>query len=93
MSAANQDARSGNLRHNHHVEDDDEQMVSMTFSKSDWGLMQEALDNEYYETEHWEPRGLTKDRRVRNRQHREARMDRLKHLDEVIGQETGLGPL
>jgi hypothetical protein len=75
------------------VADEDQQMVSLTFSKSDWRLIQEALDNEYYETEHWEPGGLTKDRRARNRQRREARMDRLKQLDEAIGEATGLGPL
>jgi hypothetical protein len=42
-------------------------------------------------TEHWEPGGLTKDRRARNQQHREARMDRLKRLGEAIGEATGLG--
>jgi hypothetical protein len=68
-------------------------MVSLTFPKSDWRLIQEALDTEYYETEHGEPGGLTKDRKARNRQRREARMDRLKQLDETIGQATGLGPL
>jgi hypothetical protein len=37
------------LRQNRHVADEDQQMVSLTFSKSDWRLIQEALDNEYYE--------------------------------------------
>jgi len=75
------------------VANDDQQMVSLTFSKSDWRLIQEALDTEYYETEHWEPGGLTKDRQARNRQRREARMERLKQLDEAISEATGLGPL
>ena len=68
-------------------------MVSLTFTKSDWRLIQEALDTEYYETEHSEPGGLSKDRRARNRERREARMDRLRRLDETIGQATGLGSL
>jgi hypothetical protein len=63
----------------------DGQMVSLTFSRSDWRLIQEALDTDYYETEHWEPGGLTKTRRAQKRQHREVRMSRLKHLDEAIG--------
>ncbi|RAK30599.1 hypothetical protein B0I29_116258 [Actinoplanes lutulentus] len=68
-------------------------MVSMTLSTADWRLIQEALDNEYYETEHGEPGGLTEHRRDLNRQRRSARLDRLKQLDREIGAATGMGPL
>ena len=42
------------------VADQNAQMVSPTLAKSDRRLIQEALDNEYYETGHSEPGGLTK---------------------------------
>jgi hypothetical protein len=98
MTAADPDVLMGLqrpplVRQNCDVADQDEQMVSLTFSKSDWRLVQEALDNEYYETEHWEPGGWTTARRARNRQHRETRLDRLRHLDKAIGDATGLGLL
>jgi hypothetical protein len=73
--------------------DPDSQMVSLAFSRSDWRLIQEALDTEYYETEHWQPGGLTKTRRDQKTRRREVRMDRLKHLDEAIGKAIGRGPL
>jgi hypothetical protein len=81
------------LRKNRRVADTDREMVSLTVSRADWRLIQEALDTEFYETEHWEPGGLTKGRRVRNRERRQARMAHLTRLDEAIGQATGLGPL
>ena len=39
-------------------------MVSITFSRSDWRLIQEALDTEYYEREHWVSRWIDQDRRA-----------------------------
>jgi hypothetical protein len=70
-----------------------EERFTVSLPKADWRLIQEALDTELYESEHWEPSGFTKKRRARSRALREARMDRLMKLNDVIGQATGLGPL
>lgn len=67
--------------------------VPVVLTRDEWAVVQEALDEYYYQVEHSDPGGFhrqAKERRVARREHLLATLPR---LDVAIADQAGVGPL
>lgn len=75
------------------MDDDQEQPVAVSMTKREWAMVQEALDNYYYEVEHSAPGGIRRTTKARLAERRDELLATLPRLDVTISQQAGVGPL
>lgn len=72
---------------------DDDELVAVTLTRDEWSVVQEALDEYYYQVEHSRPGGLRKGAKARNAARRDHLLAVLPRLDQSIHDRAGVGPL
>lgn len=72
---------------------DQDQRIAVSLTKREWSIVQEALDNYFYEVEHSAPGGIRRTTKVRLAERREELLDALPRLDVAIHEQAGVGPL
>jgi hypothetical protein len=72
---------------------DQDQRLAVSLTKREWSIVQEALDNYYYEVEHRSPGGIRRTTKQRLAERREELLDALPRLDVAIYEQAGVGPL
>ena len=60
---------------------DQDQRIAVSLTKREWSIVQEALDNYFYEVEHSAPGGIRRTTKVRLAERREELLDALPRLD------------
>lgn len=72
---------------------DDEELVAVTLTRSEWSAVQEALDEYFYAVEHSSAGGLRKATKERNAARRDWLLSALPRLDVAIHRQVGVGPV
>ena len=81
----------GNDTYSAGVSQDD--LISVALTQSEWSIVQEALDNYFYEIEHRASGGIRRTTRQRLADRREELLSTLPRLDVTIAKQAGVGPL
>lgn len=72
---------------------DDDELVAVTLTRRDWAIVQEALDNYFYEVVHSEPGGLRRATKERKRARHDELLAALPRVDVALHEQAGVGPL
>lgn len=72
---------------------DEDQTASVTLTKHEWAVVQEALDAYCYEVEHAPPGGIRASTKERMAARRDELLRLLPSIDVAIANQAGVGPL
>jgi hypothetical protein len=71
----------------------DAETVPVSLTKREWSMVQEALDNYFYEVEHSAPGGIRRTTKQRLAERRQELLTAIPRLDQAIADQAGVGPL
>lgn len=75
------------------MDDDDDELVTVSLTRAQWSAVQEALDECYYVVEHSPAGGLRKATKEHYAARRDWLLATLPRVDVAIYQQAGVGPI